>query len=167
MKKILLSKSVYKEHKSYKCTYEPVVLIKKKRISEWEKSFRIAKAYHDHYHNIAVPMDFKTNDGINRSEYGLGLRCWLLDQIKKLKAGKLTPDQEELFKTIYKGGSLRDSKNISTKEIIPSKENDEMLLRSTGIQVAKISDTLENTEFEDDGCVIDKNKFMQYKKALK
>lgn len=163
MKKIILSKSVYKEHKSYKCTYEPIVATNKKRISEWEKSFRIAKAYYDHYHNIAVPMDFKTNDGINRSEYGLRLRYWLLDQIKKLKAGKLTPDQEKLFKTIYKGGSLRDSKNIPIKEIVSPKENDEI----TGIQVAKISYILESIEFEDDGCVIDKNKFMQYKKALK
>ncbi len=59
----------------------------------WQNNYNLAKAYYNHYGNLNIPKNFKTNDGITFDESGKKLGRWLLTQRQKCdqesKRGKL------------------------------------------------------------------------------
>ncbi len=118
-----------------------------RRSSTWEKSFRILESYCNYNGNIVAPVGFKTNDGINYSEYGVNLRKWTNAQIKKFKEGKLTPNQMALFKTLLRRGSDDVSIKMDNPNTKWFEKNDDIVL-------------------EQSNCLIDAEKFKQYKKGM-
>ena len=62
---------------------------------DWAKKYVILEAYKESHGDIKVDYEFKTNDGINSSEFGFCLRAWLRAQISKFDS--LIPAQRELL----------------------------------------------------------------------
>lgn len=118
-----------------------------RRSSTWEKTFRILESYYKYNGTIVAPVGFKTNDGITYSEYGVSLRKWTNAQIKKFNEGKLTPNQMDLFRALLR----RDLDNVSVKVDNPNtkwfEENNDIVL-------------------EQSNCLIDAEKFKQYKMGI-
>ena len=118
-----------------------------RRSSTWEKTFRILESYYNYNGTIVAPVDFKTNDGITYSEYGVSLRKWTNAQIKKFNEGKLTPNQMELFRTLLRRGLDDVSIKVDNPNTKWFEENDDIAL-------------------EQSNCLIDAKKFKQYKKGI-
>ncbi len=48
---------------------------------QWQRNYKLAKAYYEHYGNLLIPFDFKTNDGYTYDENGLtNLGAWIVKQ---------------------------------------------------------------------------------------
>ena len=71
--------------------------------NNWNKNYQLAKAYYEHYGNLAVPESFKTLDGITENENGVALGRWIATQRRsyngKLKF-KIVTERIELLKKI-------------------------------------------------------------------
>ncbi len=53
---------------------------------QWQKNYELAKAYYEHYGNLLVPYNFKTNDGYTYDEQGtINLDSWIRTQRKSCK----------------------------------------------------------------------------------
>ena len=53
----------------------------KRNILSWEEMYGYAKIYYEHYNNLEVPYDFRTNDGYTYEEEGkIRLGLWIINQ---------------------------------------------------------------------------------------
>lgn len=74
---------------------------------DWNEYYSLVKKYYDYYHNLEMPILFKTLDGINYDKDGLAIERWLKKQgIKE----NLTEKQIELLETV---GYKFDMQNTS------------------------------------------------------
>ncbi len=67
---------------------------------DWEKYYKLAKAYFEKNNNLEAPVSFKTLDGINYDESGYFLGIWIANQRQEFKRGKLSKEQIEQLKKI-------------------------------------------------------------------
>lgn len=64
----------------------------------WAKSYVILETYKKTYGNLKIDRKFKSNDGINYSEFGLDLNGWIYTQIHN--NDKLSKGQRELLEIL-------------------------------------------------------------------
>ena len=84
--------------------------------TNWEKMYKLAKAYYMHYYDLRVRSDFKTIDGISYDEEGENLGCWISTQRAKYKAGTLS--EQKIKKLELIGMIFEIAKNKNQNEII-------------------------------------------------
>ncbi len=66
---------------------------------KWNRSYRCAKAYYEHYGNLNIPYHFKTNDGYTYDENGVvDLYTWVA--FHRTNFSKLSKERKELLKSI-------------------------------------------------------------------
>ena len=69
----------------------------------WMESYELAKTYYEHYGNLAVPSNFKTNDGITFDETGYDLGKWMATQRlarKEIGLRRITDEKIKLLDAI-------------------------------------------------------------------
>ena len=72
-------------------------------IDKWMQKYNLAKAYYEHYHNLDIPYNFKTKNGIDYTENGFALGTWLNNQRQAYKGNsnqKITDKQISLLEKI-------------------------------------------------------------------
>ncbi len=82
---ICTQKQAYKGQGKNKITEEQIELLKQigmrfdvdKREEEWQRKYKLAKAYYEHHHNLEVPQFFKTVNGYDYDENGIALGNWI------------------------------------------------------------------------------------------
>ena len=72
--------------------------------SKWMKMYELAKVYYEHNHNLNIPLRFKTINGYEFDENGVGLGHWVQIQRqiynKKATNGSLSEEKVEKLKSI-------------------------------------------------------------------
>ncbi len=66
----------------------------------WFKNYKIARIYFNTHHTLSMPRDFKTIDGISKSEEGINLGFWLARQRQLYKNGNLDIQKIKLLEKI-------------------------------------------------------------------
>ncbi len=65
----------------------------------WQKNYELAKLYYEHYGDLLVPYNFKTNDGFTYDENGaINLGFWISNQRNKFS--NLSPERQQLLQEI-------------------------------------------------------------------
>ena len=70
---------------------------------KWNKKYKLAKAYYEHYENLGVPVNFKTTNGYEYDENGINLGDWISNQriaYKGQGSNRITEEQIELLEQI-------------------------------------------------------------------
>ena len=108
---ICTQKQAYKGQGKNKITEEQIELLKQigmrfdvdKREEEWQRKYKLAKAYYDHHHNLEVPQFFKTVNGYDYDENGIALGNWINKHRQAYNGqgkNKITEEQIELLRQI-------------------------------------------------------------------
>ncbi len=83
-----------------------------KHEEKWNRNYKLAKAYYEHYGNLEISQSFKTINGYEYDENGVLLGIWIVNQRTTYNGhgnGKITEEQIELLKQI---GMRFETKNI-------------------------------------------------------
>ena len=94
---------------------EEIGFIKDLLEDKWNRNYELAKKYYEHYGNLKISQDFKTNDGINYAENGkVKLGAWISRQRNRYKGktGQLSLEKIELLNKI---GMIWFTKNTDDK----------------------------------------------------
>ena len=77
-----------------------VKITSKKQINEekWIKKYELAKKYYEHYGNLKIPQNFKTNDGYTYDYEGIRLGSWV--QVQRLNYEKLSAEKKQKLNEI-------------------------------------------------------------------
>ena len=70
---------------------------------KWNRKYKLAKIYYEHYGNLEVSVNFKTINGYDYDENGIALGRWIDVQRQAYKgntANKITEEQIELLNQI-------------------------------------------------------------------
>ena len=70
---------------------------------KWNRKYKLAKIYYEHYGNLEVSVNFKTINGYDYDENGIALGRWIDVQRQAYKgntANKITEEQIELLRQI-------------------------------------------------------------------
>ena len=66
---------------------------------QWNKNYELAKIYYDHYGNLLIPTNFKTNDGYTYDEKGtVNLGSWIVNQRQSFSS--LKKERQRLLQSI-------------------------------------------------------------------
>ncbi len=155
-------RQAYKEIGNRKITEDQIELLKQIRMrfetnkleEEWNKKYKLAKAYYEHYGNLEVPTDFKTKNGYERDENGMTLGTWIATQrqaYKEIGNRKITEDQIELLKQI---GMRFETKNIKeewNKKYVLAKAYYE---HHGDLEMSKSFKTINGYEYDENGIVL-------------
>ena len=79
---------------------------------EWNKKYKLAKAYFEHNGNLEIPIDYKTLNGYEYTEEGIALGAWLNTQRQAYKGHgnfKITDEQIKLLEEIGMRFKTRDN----------------------------------------------------------
>ena len=79
---------------------------------EWNKKYKLAKAYFEHNGNLEIPIDYKTLNGYEYTEEGIALGIWLNTQRQAYKGHgnfKITDEQIKLLEEIGMRFKTRDN----------------------------------------------------------
>ena len=108
---IYTQRRAYKEQGNSKITEEQIELLNQigmrfetnKRKKEWDKKYKLAKAYYEYYGDLGVPVNFKTTNGYEYDENGINLGTWISNQriaYKGQGSNRITEEQIELLEQI-------------------------------------------------------------------
>ena len=108
---IYTQRRAYKEQGNSKITEEQIELLNQigmrfetnKRKKEWDKKYKLAKAYYEYYGDLGVPANFKTTNGYEYDENGINLGDWISNQriaYKGQGSNRITEEQIELLEQI-------------------------------------------------------------------
>ena len=70
---------------------------------EWNRKYKLAKAYFEHHGNLEIPRDYKTFNGYEYTEEGIALGMWIKNQRQAYKGqgfNKITENQIQLLEKI-------------------------------------------------------------------
>ena len=119
---------------------EKIGFIKNTFVYNWQKNYELVKKYFDYYHNIDIPKNFKTKDGITYDETGVNIYSWLLSQRASALKNSLTEDQLLLLTKIGMKWDIKKNKeeinNLCIEYNIDKKKN-EIILNHISIQELK------------------------------
>ena len=79
---------------------------------EWNKKYKLAKAYFEHNGNLEIPIDYKTLNGYEYTEEGIALGIWLNTQRQAYKGHgnfKITDEQIKSLEEIGMRFKTRDN----------------------------------------------------------
>lgn len=69
-------------------------------LGSFDEMYVLAKRYFSVYRHLDIPLDFRTNDGINYDEYGFFLGAWLRIQLSVYKQNRLSEDKKSKLESI-------------------------------------------------------------------
>ena len=119
---------------------EKIGFIKNTLVYNWPKSYELVKKYFDYYHNIDVPKNFKTQDGITYDETGVNIYSWLVSQRAFALKNSLTEEQLLLLTKIGMKWDIKKNReeinNICIEYNIDKKKN-KIILKHISIQELK------------------------------
>ena len=55
---------------------------------KWEAKYELAKKYYEHYHDLEIPINFKTKDGYTKDSDGVELGIWIANQRQQYQQNK-------------------------------------------------------------------------------
>lgn len=67
---------------------------------EWEEKYELLKIYYEYYHNLLIPQNFRTLNGIEYDENGVTLGSWFNTQKMSYRNGTLRLDRKEKLERI-------------------------------------------------------------------
>ena len=113
-------RQAYKGQGSNKITEEQIKLLEeigmrfetRDNNEEWNKKYKLAKAYFEHNGNLEIPIDYKTLNGYEYTEEGIALGIWLNTQRQAYKGHgnfKITDEQIKLLEEIGMRFKTRDN----------------------------------------------------------
>ena len=113
-------RQAYKGQGSNKITEEQIKLLEeigmrfetRDNNEEWNKKYKLAKAYFEHHGNLEIPIDYKTLNGYEYTEEGIALGIWLNTQRQAYKGHgnfKITDEQIKLLEEIGMRFKTRDN----------------------------------------------------------
>ena len=113
-------RQAYKENRMSK---KRIILFKKigmrfetKNIEEeWNKKYKLAKAYYEHYGDLEIPIKFKTINGYEYDENGISLGMWISTQKQSFKGQTNNKLDEKQIKLLNQIGMKWFSDNIDVK----------------------------------------------------
>ena len=88
--------------------YEALCSLKKYLIKEWDDYYELAQKYYEVHHDLSIHQHFKTFNGYDYSENGLGLGRWISYQ--RIYYDKLSDDQKKKLASIAFSTSPLDDK---------------------------------------------------------
>ena len=68
----------------------------------WDKKYKLAKTYYEHYGNLKIPKKFKTTNGIDYDENGIALGRWLDTQRQSYQGKGTTKDHRRTNQKVRK-----------------------------------------------------------------
>jgi hypothetical protein len=93
---------------------------------EWNKKYKLAKAYFEHNGNLEIPIDYKTLNGYEYTEEGIALGAWLNTQRKAYKgqsSNKITENQIKLLEEIRIKWFLKVGTDKKSQEEVITEKN--------------------------------------------
>ena len=120
---IYTQRRAYKEQGNSKITEEQIELLNQigmrfetnKRKKEWDKKYKLAKAYYEYYGDLEIPTNFKTINGYEYDESGVALGIWISTQRQAFKGQKDSKLDEERIKLLNQIGMKWFSENMDMK----------------------------------------------------
>ena len=108
---ITTQRKAYKGQGSNKITEEQIKLLEeigmrfetRDNNEEWNKKYKLAKAYFEHHGNLEIPKSYKTLNGYEYAEEGIALGVWIIIQRQAYKGQgnyKITENQIQLLEEI-------------------------------------------------------------------
>ena len=108
---IYTQRRAYKEQGNSKITEEQIELLEqiemrfntRNKEEEWDKKYKLAKAYYEHYGDLEVLKSFKTINGYEYDGNGINLGTWITTQrnaYNRQGSNKITEEQIELLEQI-------------------------------------------------------------------
>ena len=82
---------------------------------EWNKKYKLAKVYYEHYGNLEIPIKFKTINGYEYDENGASLGMWISTQKQSFKGQANNKLDEKQIKLLNQIGMKWFSDNIDIK----------------------------------------------------
>lgn len=82
---------------------------------EWNKKYKLAKAYYEHYGDLEIPIKFKTINGYEYDENGISLGMWISTQKQSFKGQTNNKLDEKQIKLLNQIGMKWFSDNIDVK----------------------------------------------------
>ena len=127
-------RQAYKGQGSNKITEEQIKLLEeigmrfetRDNNEEWNKKYKLAKAYFEHNGNLEIPIDYKTLNGYEYTEEGIALGAWLNTQRKAYKgqgSNKITENQIKLLEEIRIKWFLKVGTDKKSQEEVITEKN--------------------------------------------
>ena len=127
-------RQAYKGHGNFKITDEQIKLLEeigmrfetRDNNEEWNKKYKLAKAYFEHNGNLEIPIDYKTLNGYEYTEEGIAVGAWLNTQRKAYKgqgSNKVTENQIKLLEEIRIKWFLKVGTDKKSQEEVITEEN--------------------------------------------
>ena len=102
-------RQAYKGYGTHKLTEEQKKLLEKIGMvpdvhsDNWQKKYKLAESYYNHYGHLNIPPNFKTTNGYEYDEESINLGSWINNQRQAYKGygtHKLTEEQKKLLEKI-------------------------------------------------------------------
>ena len=117
---ITTQRKAYKGQGSNKITEEQIKLLEeigmrfetRDNNEEWNRKYKLAKAYFEHHGNLEIPKSYKTLNGYEYAEEGIALGVWIIIQRQAYKGQgnyKITENQIKLLEKIGMRFETRDN----------------------------------------------------------
>ena len=159
---ICTQKQAYKGQGKNKITEEQIELLKQigmrfdvdKREEEWQRKYKLAKAYYEHHHNLEVPQFFKTVNGYDYDENGIALGNWINKQRQAYNGqgkNKITKEQIELLKQIGMRFKTKNAKEEWNKKYKLAKAYYE---HYGNLEIPQSFKTINGYEYDENGIAL-------------
>ena len=156
---IYTQRRAYKEQGNSKITEEQIELLNQigmrfetnKREKEWDKKYKLAKAYYEYYGDLGVPANFKTTNGYEYDENGINLGDWISNQRRAYKgqgSNRITEEQIELLEQIEMRFNTRNKEEEWDKKYKLAKAYYE---HYGNLEVLKSFKTINGYEYDENG----------------
>ena len=127
-------RQAYKGQGSNKITEEQIKLLEeigmrfetRDNNEEWNKKYKLAKAYFEHNGNLEIPIDYKTLNGYEYTEEGIALGRWITNQCQTYKGHntcKITETQIKLLEEIRIKWFLKVGTDKKSQEEVITEKN--------------------------------------------
>ena len=131
---ITTQRKAYKGQGSNKITEEQIKLLEeigmrfetRDNNEEWNKKYKLAKAYFEHNGNLEIPIDYKTLNGYEYTEEGIALGRWITNQRQTYKGQntcKITETQIKLLEEIRIKWFLKVGTDKKSQEEVITEKN--------------------------------------------
>ena len=159
---ITTQRKAYKGQGSNKITEQQIKLLEeigmrfetRDNNEEWNKKYKLAKAYFEHNGNLEIPIDYKTLNGYEYTEEGIALGIWLNTQRQAYKGHgnfKITEDQIKLLEKI----GMRFGTNYKEEEWNRKYELAKAYFEHHGnLEIPSSYKTLNGYEYKEDGIAL-------------
>ena len=116
---------------------------------EWNKKYKLAKAYFEHHGNLEIPIDYKTLNGYEYTEEGIALGRWITNQRQTYKGQntcKITETQIKLLEEIRIKWFLKVGTDKKSQEEVITEKNSKIKQIEMLNRVRSYLNTLDESE---------------------